>query len=339
MSLIDQIPLPNVNKDIFKDVMDYMETIKQRRGNEIAKQNELMQLAPLRSAQAKNELAQAKRNEELAGLPFGGREMPGAAGQALAVEMIKRKYGENSVEYREAKSLYDLDKQKTLQTMEYQKSLMNTQGKRYATNEGKLAQEEAEINQGIMPGTTVGGKEGVPLSPEQKKRLSGFYKLKQLKDVTDTGVRQRILYSKNMEKTLDNLNVDNLVTYSGLKGTRDLAHDTFASAKGQEIPRYEAYKESLTAAKTLAKQVRQFYGDSITAGVQEGLQKLTDPTSWLENPKVAKARFNRFKHILQTEAKTFTDAAKNADIYEESPQPVSGSDNVPTYNFATGEYE
>lgn len=323
-----RLPLPDPNNyKMFHDVFDYLEKIRERKSKE-----------PLQAAQAKNELAQAKRNEELAGLPFGGREMPGAAGRALAVEMIKRKYGENSTEYREAKSLYDLDKQRAQQTINYQQSLMDSQGKRYATQEGKLAQEESEIENGKMPGTSAAGKPGVQLSPEQQKRLSGFYKLKQLKDVTDTKVRERILYSKNMDKTMDNLNVDHLTTYSGLQGTRDLAKDTFASAKGEIIPRYEAYKESLTAAQTLAKQVRQFYGDSITPGVQEGLKKLTNPTSWLENPRVAKARFNRFKHILKTESKTFTDAAKNADIYGEAPAEQSEV-NIPTYNLATGDYE
>lgn len=329
---MQRIPLPDVNNyKMFDDVFDYLEKMRERK----AKQ-------PLLDAQAKNELAQAKRNEELAGLPFGGREMPGAAGRALAVEMVKRKYGEDSTEYREAKSLYDLDKQKTQQTMDYQKSLMDTQGKRYATTEGKLAQEAEEISHGIMPGTTVGGKQGTPLSPDQQKRLGGFYKLKQLKDVTDTNVRQRILYSKNMEKTMQNLNVDNLVTYSGPQGMRDLAKDKINAARGIVTPRYESYKESLTAAKTLAKQVRQFYGDSITAGVQEGLRQLTNPTSWIEHPKVAKAQYNRFAHILQTEAKTFTDAARNSDIYEETPQS-SATASTPaqglTYNLATGEYE
>jgi hypothetical protein len=268
--------------------------------------------------------------------------MPGAAGKALAVEMIKRKYGENSPEYQSTKKLYDLETRRAEQTMAYQQSLMDTQGKRFATPEGKRAQEEAEIDQGVMPGSAVGNRTGTTLRPDQQERLKGMYKLKDLKDVTDTGVRQRILYGKNVEKTVDNLNVDNLTTYSGLKGATELVKDSLASAQGNASPKYIAYKESLVAANTLAKQVRQFYGDSITPSVQNDLKKLTNSSSWIEDPKAAKARFNKFKHILKTEMKTFTSAAKNADIYDETPeegtapaQPASGL----TYNLATGEYE
>lgn len=324
------LPLQAPNRN-FDDVFDYLEKVRARKAGQ-----------PLKDAQAKNELAQASRNEELAKLPFGGREMPGAAGKALAVEMIKRKYGENSPEYQSSKKLYDLETRRAEQTMAYQQSLMDTQGKRFATPEGKRAQEEAEISHGVMPGSAVGNREGTLLSPEQKERLSGMYKLKDLKDVTDTGVRQRILYSKNMEKTLGTLNVNDLTTYSGLKGATDLLKDSAASAHGNAPPRYIAYKEALVNADTLAKQVRQFYGDSITPTIQNDLKKLTNPTSWLEDPKSATARFNKFKSILKTESKTFTSAAKNADIYDETPedqaptaQPAAGL----TYNPQTGEFE
>jgi len=43
MSLIDQIPLTGLHKDVYKDVMDYMENIKTRRANTLAKENTLAQ--------------------------------------------------------------------------------------------------------------------------------------------------------------------------------------------------------------------------------------------------------------------------------------------------------
>jgi hypothetical protein len=325
MAVFDPIPMPKESSQVFKDVMDYLEKIKERRSKE-----------PYYNALAKHAESQANRENKLAELPFAGRELPGAAGKALGLQMIKGQYGEESPEYLEAKKLYDLDMARAEQTMEYQKSLIESQPKRYATAEGKRALEQQEIEQGIMPGSSIGNRPGKPLTPEQQQKLKGQYKLKTLKDTTDTGVRQRILYSKNMEKTLNNLNVDDLTSYSGIQGTGELLKDKAKSLRGDISPRYQKYKNALTAAETLAKQVRQFYGDSITAGVQEGLKKLTNPTNWLEHPKVAKSRFNAFKNILQTEAKTFTDAAKNADIYEEE-KPSGG--NVLTYNQETGEFE
>lgn len=332
MAMFAPIPMPSNDNHQFKDVMDYFLQLK-----------EMSQKQPLIEAQAKQQNAEAGRLEELAKLPFAGRELPGAAGKALAMSMIKTKYGANSPEYQEASNLYNLEKQRAVQTMNYQQSLMDTQSKRFATPMAKLAQEQAEINQGVMPGTSIGGRPGQPLNSEQQSKLKGQYNLKTLKDTTDVGVRQRILYSKNMEKTLNNLPVDDLTSYSGLKGTGELIKDSIAAnTEGTITPRYQKYNEALTAAQTLAKQVRQFYGDSITPGVQEGLKKLTNPTTWLKHPKIAKAQFNRFKNILQTEAKTFTDAAKNANIYEQEMPEGNYQNSSPkglTYNMQTGEFE
>lgn len=323
---IPNIPAGNPQ---FKDVMDYFERLQERK-----------QKQPLLDAQARQANAAAGREEQLANLPFAGRQMPGAAGRAVALMMVKSRYGEDSPEYKEAKDLYDLEKKRAEKTMEYQQFLIDSQEKRFASPTAKIAQEKQEVAQGFMPGTTVGNKPGKKLTNEQQQQLQGVYGLKQLSDITDNKVRERILYSKNMEKTLDNLPVDALVSYSGLKGTQDLIKDTIsANTTGKITPRYQAYSEALTAAKTLAKQVRQFYGDSITAGVQQGLQELTNPTTWLKHPDIAKAQFNRFKKILLTEAKTFTDATKNANIFQEEDDNKKSKGKELTYNIETGEFE
>lgn len=309
MAMFAPIPLPGIDNPQFKDVMDFWQQLKD------------MQIRrPLLEAQAREANAQAKRQEKLSDLPFAGRELPGAAGRALALEMIKNKYGERSIEFQEAKSLYDLEKRRAEQTIAYQQSLMDTQGKRFSTPMGKLAQEQSEVESGVMPGTSVGGRQGELLTPEQKEKLQGQYSLKLLKDTTDSGIRQRVIYAKNMEKTLDNLNVDDLTSYSGIKGAGELIRDKGEALKGNITSRYKKYKESLVAAETLAKQVRQFYGDSITPGVQEGLRKLTNPTDWLEHPDIAKARFYAFKNILQTEKDTFVQGLRSAKTFEEEPE-------------------
>lgn len=313
---------PEVLNEGIKSLMERLMKEKQiqneaenRNATLALQQKELPSQIALREAQA-NQINQQSQQ------PFGGKMMPGPAGKALALFMIKQKYGENSSEYNEAKQLYDLENKRTQQTIDYQKSLMESQPKRYATQAGKSAQEQNEIEQGFMPGSTSTGGKGIPLTPDQQEKLKGQYSLARLKTMTDSNVRQRILYSKNMEKTLNNLNVDDLTSYSGIKGTAELLKDKVEAQKGNISDRYLKYQQSLTAAETLAKQVRQFYGDSITAGVQEGLKQLTNPSTWREHPKVAKARFNAFKNILQTEAKTFTDAAKNSSIYEEEKEPA-----------------
>lgn len=324
MAIFAPIPLPSIDNHQFKDVMDFWEQLQERK----AKQ-------PLLAAEARKANAAASREEELAKLPFAGKEMPGAAGRAMALMMVKARFGENSPEFQEAKKLYDLEMNRAEQTMAYQQSLMESQGKRYASPQGKLAQEQVEIDRGQMPGSTVGGKPGTTLTPDQQEKLKGQFSLKQLKDTTDPNLRQRILFSKNMDITLDNLPVDDLVAYSGLKGTQELINDSIAAnVRGEISPKYKKYNEAMTAARALAKQIRQFYGDSITPSVQRGLDELTNPTTWLKHPDIAKAQFNRFKKIVKTEEKTFLNAAKSAKIFEEEPES-----NELTYNIETGEFE
>lgn len=315
MQVYDNIPLPGNGNEAFKDVMDYFEKIQARRAQQ-----------PLRDAQA-------KREAMLANLPFGGHSMPGAAGEALALQTMKKQYGENSPEYQEARNLFDLRKRREEQTMSYQQSLMDSQPRRFATQAGKTAQEQSEIDQGYMPGTTVGGRPGQSLAPDQQKKLAGQYGLKVLKNTTDPKLRERVLYARNMEKTLDNLNVNDLTSYSGLKGAGELISDKAAALKGNPSERYTKYSEALTASKVLAKQVRQFYGDSITPSVQEDLAKLTNPTSWLQHPDVAKSQFNKFKSILNQEKGTFINGLESPDAYtsggEDSPPEPAGN-NIQT---------
>ena len=53
--------------------------------------------------------AEAKKQEAMAKLPFGGQQLSGAAGQIMGLEMVKGLYGENSPQYKQAKETYDLE--------------------------------------------------------------------------------------------------------------------------------------------------------------------------------------------------------------------------------------
>ena len=278
--------------------------------------------APLTQAQTEKAQAEASRERTLAELPFAGRQMPGAAGRYMALDMIGQKYGYDSTPYLEAKADYDLEKDKMRQTMEYQKSLMESQPKRYATPMAKMVMEQQEIEQGLRPGSTSTGGPGERIEPEVQKKLSAQYKQKLTKDITDPDTRKRAIFATNMEKTLDNLNVDHLVGYSGLKGSIELLNDKRNALKGKPTQRYQDYKNALTAANTLAKQVRQFYGDSITPSVQEGLKHLVNPSSWMEHPDVAKGMFNQFKKILETEADTFFDVLGGREELSRERKPA-----------------
>lgn len=255
--------------------------------------------------------ANTQKQNILNELPFAGRAIPGSGGEALGLELLKNKFGEDSHVYQNALNNYTLQQQKTNQLMDYQKALQESLPKRTASPLAKTTMEERDIEKGFLPGTNE------QISPERQKQLAGRFELKNLKDTTDPKLRERVLYAKNMEKTINTLNPDALTYYSGPQGRAQLGIDVANSAaRKKDVPAYKAYKEALTSAKVLAKQVRQFYGDSITPQVQEQLTQLADPTTWYEQPDVAKARYEQFINILRTEADTFHEGLVNADIYK-----------------------
>lgn len=249
-------------------------------------------------------------------LPFGGKTISGSAGESLGLKMLKDEFGPDSAEYQNALNKFNLTNDKTRQLMQYQQSLQESLPKRNATPLAKQAMEEEELESGILPGSSVGGGQGQRISPEKQQDLTGRFDLKKLKDTTDPKTRERVLFASNMEKTIQNINPDDLTHYSGPEGRVKLLRDATKSSVGNSTPEYKAYKKSMKAAKLLSKQVRQFYGDSIQPSVGEQLDLLTNPSTWSEHPEVAKELYNTFVGILNQEADTYHDALKSADVYK-----------------------
>lgn len=131
----------------------------------------------------------------------------------------------------------------------------------------------------------------------------------------------------NAELTLGNINVDDLTHYSGLKGAGQLAADKAKSMIGTTTPEFQKFNEAITQAQLLAKQYRQMMADSITPSNQEALNYLTNPTSWILNPEVAKAKFNQFAKTLKQENATFKNATKSIAPYtdENYKAPIDAS--------------
>jgi len=98
---------------------------------------------------------------------------------------------------------------------------------------------------------------------------------------------------------------------------------------------YRDFQKSLIGAKTLTKQIRQFYGDSITPQIQEQLGQLTNPASWTNNPRIAEENFNQFAKILKNETKTFRTSTQNRSEY----QGNQINKKIKKYNLETGKFE
>lgn len=272
-----------------------------------------------------NKLHQAQTQRELARaqLPFGGVLPPGPAGQVAGLEMVKNLYGENSPQFKKARDLFELNRQSTEARVNYQNILAGTAPKRFSTPLGKSAQELEDVRKGNFPGTDI------PLTAEQKKFYEGKYGLDIFRKTTDTDTRKRNLFARNVDISFNKINPESLTQYSGPRGAIELINDKRKSLQGNAPERYKEYEKSLTAAKTLAKQVRQFYGDSITPGIQAGLRELVNPSAWLKSPEIALDNFNAFKDLLQSETQTYQQAAESPDVYMgnlpvENRQPQQG---------------
>jgi len=265
--------------------------------------------------------AQAKRENALAELPFGGASVPGPAGQVLGLEMIRQKYGDDSPQYQQAKKVFQLSQDSTNSRIFYQNRLANTLPVRILTNQGKSFVEQSNVNQGASPTGTPIGQPVVPGAPGYNPSAPNTpqgnqYGLERTKRNVPASVLQKNIYASNIEKTLGNIDPEALTQYSGLSGALKKAMEQGKAPFGKESDDYDKYNANLNSAKLLAKQVRQFYGDSIQPSVAENLERLSSPSTWRNNPKLAKDLFNNFKTILSQEMSTYRQATEDPGVYQ-----------------------
>lgn len=179
-----------------------------------------------------------------------------------------------------------------------------------------------------LPGTTP-GMQGAPITPDQVNQLRSMVQpsiplgsiqdtaaLQAMKKSTDASARQKNLYATNIEKTMDQIDPDALTQYAGTLGTAQRYGQMALASTGNESQNYDNYIKSLNAANLMATQVRQFYGDSIQPSMIQRLESLTSPSTWANNPALAKAQFEQTKQILSQEMGTYRQAMKGAGVYQ-----------------------
>jgi hypothetical protein len=121
------------------------------------------------------------------------------------------------------------------------------------------------------------------------------------KVATDPSQRAKLVAARQIDQTINNLNVDDLVKYSGIFGKGALTTEQLKSGLGLDSPEYQRYSNAAKQAELLAKQVRQFYGDSIQPTATKQLKLLTNPTSWSASPDTAKQNYLSFVNTLKQE--------------------------------------
>lgn len=309
--------------------------------------------------------AQTKLANQQASLPFGGHFLPGIGGEIQGLEAVRMMYGEDSPQYKAAQEQFKLNQDSTRSRIGYQNVLAQTMPTRSLTSPGKSIVEQANVGAGLMPTGAQWGAPGqmqqpqmpgagnmsnaisqalnqnqqIPQAPGSSQELADQYALFRQKSVSDVDTRKRNLFATNIEKTLNNINVDDLTQYAGVKGGLEMKKQQGLAAVGKQSPAYDKFQNSLTAADFLASQVRQFYGESIQPEMRQKLEALTNPGTWTNNPKLAAQLFNQTKNILGQEMQTYRDALKSPRAYQDvgSANPSNGLTRK--YNPTTGRIE
>ncbi len=172
-----------------------------------------------------------------------------------------------------------------------------------------LGSTKKNENSNLPEGTTKVGeqyydKEGNPIYPE-KTPIQQAYEKKIAKDTTDAFVRNKLPYAEMVETTFDNLNPEDLTTFSGPKGTVEWGIESVKAGLGTPSERFIKWNDAVNTASALSKQLRQFWGDSIQPTAVERIDALTNPSAWYKDPKVAMSQLNQLKKITDQELSVF----------------------------------
>lgn len=242
----------------------------------------------------------------------------GDVANALFVEQVRKQYGENSPEYLQAKAAHELMQQNRSSLINWRRQSSNLAPYRVTSPLGRSileAKGQGAFDRFGNPqnnnqlGQQQYDQNGNPIyinnMDEQTKKA---YEADIAKKTTDAAIRNKLPYAENVETTFNNLNFNDLTTYSGLKGSIDYAKDFALAGMGNPSERFLKYNDAVNTASALSKQLRQFWGDSIQPTAMEKIDSLTNPSRWYKDPKVAKSQLEQLKRITDQELENFRKA-------------------------------
>lgn len=294
----------------------------------------------------------------------------GDVANSAYISQLENQYGPNHPAVLEAKRAHELALNGHQSLIDTRDVLNQTAGIRYASPLGKLIMEgkgegakdildrrnNNKNNQqnNIQPNSPAGARYQVgeqyynqqgdpvysnnssgnnPRTDEEKNAYQGAIS----KQTTDAATREKIPYIENAGTTFKNLNMDDLVTYSGLKGSSQYGKDFIKAGLGKPSDRFINFNKAVTTANLLSKQLRQVWKDSVQPSAQDEIKKLTNPSTWYKDPKVAKAQLEQFKQITDKELETFKKAGTSPINlhkldFKDGKFVIEGSDNTQVNN-------
>lgn len=257
----------------------------------------------------------------------------GDVANAMYVEQLRNQFGENDPRYLEAKHAHDLGLMGRQSLMDYRNVLNQTAGmrstsplgKQIAEGKGQGAQDiinnfrkgavpnsgysydqsgnnviasPSEVNDAVMNSLP---RDNNPRSAEEREA----YERAINKTTSDAAARNKLNFATNLDLTRKSINPDDLTRYSGLKGTGNYLRESAKATLGNPSDEYIANQKALAASSLMVDQMRQFYGDSIQPAAMQRLTKLANTSTWIKDPKVAKAQWDQLNTILDKETQTY----------------------------------
>ncbi len=284
--------------------------------------------------------------------------LPEIARQRAYVESVKKAYGADSPQAMQAQKDLNLTVSNLQSQQRYRNVLAETLPKRSLSTLGKVLTEQQLIELGYSPtGKPIGSKATAPIKPQVagtplgtpylENKLATMSKEDLIKAKNAPfGTEASALYSLYGSKLSgmgDNIKKlpyaaliegslatmlpyrSSMAYYSGVAGRAKYAKDIASSQlTGEMTPQlrdYTKYKEM--ASSTLAPQIRQYYGDSITPSVQKKLEDITNPSTWKNSPERALTSLDALIEILRKEIKIRKDLVEHPSFLTKKPTGVT----------------
>ena len=162
--------------------------------------------------------------------------LTGAANEAYQLKVLKQQLGENDPTVIEAQKQYDLQQESKRGLNKYRENLTNSLDKRSSSAIGKLQMERQAALDANAP-------------PE----VINQYDLAIQKNVTDTDNRKKVLLATNIDKTIDQINPNDLTHFAGLGGELNLKKEELKAVNGTESKQYRDYLKAVSNSEIFFK--------------------------------------------------------------------------------------
>lgn len=214
----------------------------------------------------------------------------------------------------------------------YQPAINDLLSRLTSPNAAVREQAQMQANTGQIPAANQ-----QQLTPEQQSLLGDMQKQQQAyqeqlarqgaaqaetaKDVkaknlytAEEQIKQR--YGENALKTIAGMDSfsDAAFSFAGREPAKFL--EALKSNSKNQNPEYQKARVFFNNAKLLGDQLTKYYGASITPEKQKEIQEFVTPKFWIDNPEMAKQRYETFKELLNSEVETM--AARPSQILNPS---------------------